>query len=64
MVVSNYGMEMENFGLVVDFAETFLSTDAAVPTTKNPLPFCSCVDVTGAEERKSFIFPEGEVMDY
>ena len=60
MVVSNYGME--NFGLGIDFAEQFLNTDDPVPTTNDPLPLCSCVDVTGAEERKSFVLPEGETM--
>ena len=46
---STYGQD--NFGLDVDFAEQFLNTDDPVPITNDPLPLCSCVDVTGAVER-------------
>ena len=57
---TTYGQD--NFGLDADFAEQYLNTDDPVPTTNDPLRLCSCVDVTGATERESFILPDGETM--
>jgi len=46
----------------VDFAVQYLNTDDFVPSTNDALPFCHCVDVTGARERDAFVLPEGESM--
>ena len=57
---SNYGKE--NFGKYATTALQILNTDDPVPTTNDPLPFCSCLDVTDAPERKDFMPPPGDSM--
>ena len=57
---NSYGKE--HFGKFCTSALQLLNTDDPVPTTNDPLPYCFCIDVTGAKERKSFTPLPGDSM--
>jgi hypothetical protein len=56
----SYGKE--NFGKYVTNSLQILNTDDPVPTTNDPLPYCYCIDVTEAPERRSFVPLPGDSM--
>jgi hypothetical protein len=57
---SSYGKH--NFGKYASRSIQILNTDDPVPTTNDPLPYCYCLDVTQAPERKAFTPLPGDTM--
>lgn len=56
----SYGKQ--NFGKYATTAIQILNTDDPVPTTNDPLPYCYCIDVTAATERRTFVPLPGDSM--
>ena len=57
---SSYGKN--HFGKYATQSIQILNTDDPVPTTNDPLPYCYCLDVTRAPERRTFTPLPGDTM--
>lgn len=57
---TNYGRD--NFGKYATTALQILNTDDPVPSTNDSLPFCCCIDVTDAPQKKDFVLLPGDSM--
>ena len=57
---SSYGKNQ--FGKYATTSIQILNTDDPVPTTNDPLPYCYCLDVTHAPERRTFTPLPGDTM--